>query len=145
MKRTRNWTAGVMVIALAAFTANVTTVSASSLPAKDSKKWVAPAEAKKLKNPLPASKEIINLGKQTYQLQCATCHGTLGKGDGMAGKFLPVKPANFLLPEFQKQTDGEIFWKITHGKSPMPAFKDLLTEEQRWQLVHYLRTFKKSK
>jgi mono/diheme cytochrome c family protein len=40
-----------------------------------------------------------------------------------------------------EMTDGEIFWKMGEGKLPMPAFKKRLTDEQRWQLVNYLRTF----
>ena len=38
-------------------------------------------------------------------------------------------------------TDGEIFWKISEGRAPMPGFKKQLSEEDRWQLVHYLRAF----
>jgi mono/diheme cytochrome c family protein len=38
-------------------------------------------------------------------------------------------------------TDGEIFWKMTEGRKPMPSFKKQLTDEQRWQLVNFLRTF----
>ena len=37
-------------------------------------------------------------------------------------------------------TDGELFWKISHGRRPMPAFQDKLTERERWQLVDYIRT-----
>ena len=36
-------------------------------------------------------------------------------------------------------TDGELFWKISHGRRPMPAFHDKLTEQERWQLVDYIR------
>jgi mono/diheme cytochrome c family protein len=38
-------------------------------------------------------------------------------------------------------TDGEIFYQISEGRKPMPAFKRKLTEEQRWQLVLYVRSF----
>ena len=36
--------------------------------------------------------------------------------------------------------DGEIYWKITEGRKPMPSFKNQLSDEQRWQLVNFLRT-----
>ncbi|MDQ7065388.1 MAG: c-type cytochrome [candidate division KSB1 bacterium] len=145
MKYNRKKIGNLLLIVFVILISYIVPVQASSRPSSDSKGWTAPTEAKKLKNPIPATKDIIQLGKKIYQLQCATCHGTSGKGDGMAGKFLPKKPANFLLPEFQKQTDGEIFWKITHGRTPMPAFKDILSEEQRWQIVRYLRTLKPKK
>ena len=41
------------------------------------------------------------------------------------------------------RTDGEIFWQITHGRSPMPAFQGKLTDTERWQLVDYIRSLAK--
>ena len=40
-----------------------------------------------------------------------------------------------------RRTDGELFWQITRGRLPMPAFEDKLTDQERWQLVDYIRTF----
>ncbi len=52
-----------------------------------------------------------------------------------------VKPADFTDPHMiGEMPEGEIFWKISEGRRPMPSFKKQLTEEQRWQLVNYLRT-----
>ena len=39
-----------------------------------------------------------------------------------------------------QQTDGAIFWKLTEGKTPMPAWGETLSEEQRWSVVNYVRT-----
>jgi mono/diheme cytochrome c family protein len=39
----------------------------------------------------------------------------------------------------KKATDGELFWKITEGRPPMPSYEHQLSETQRWQLVNYLR------
>ncbi len=39
-----------------------------------------------------------------------------------------------------EMTDGEIFWKMTEGRKPMPSFKKQLSDEQRWQLVNFVRT-----
>ena len=82
-------------------------------------------------------------GKKLYNQMCAVCHGAKGKGDGVAGAALNPKPTNFTSASVQAQTDGAIFWKITEGRSPMASYKTILKEEQRWQLVNYLRTFKK--
>ena len=55
-----------------------------------------------------------------------------------------VKPADLTDAHMMSEmTDGEIFWKISEGRQPMPSFKKQLSEEQRWQMVHYLRTFAK--
>jgi mono/diheme cytochrome c family protein len=55
-----------------------------------------------------------------------------------------VKPANFHDPKIQKQKDGSLFWKLSNGKGNMPPFKEALNEEQRWQLVVFLRELGKS-
>ncbi|MCZ6765924.1 MAG: cytochrome c, partial [bacterium] len=48
---------------------------------------------------------------------------------------------DFTSAEMNKQSDGELFWKITTGKPPMPTFGQILSDEQRWLVVRYLRTF----
>lgn len=104
--------------------------------------WVAPDEAKKLKNPVPADDASIAAGKATYTAKCASCHGDAGKGDGDDAMMYSVKPADFTDAHMMAEmTDGEIFWKMGEGKLPMPSFKKRLTDEQRWQLVNYIRTF----
>ncbi|GBD87359.1 cytochrome c6 [bacterium BMS3Abin03] len=106
-------------------------------------KWIAPAFAKSIKNPLKGDKSSVKLGKELYVQQCATCHGESGTGNGPSARFLEKHPRNFTEKEFKSQADGEIFWKITTGNPPMPSFKGMLTKEQRWQLVNYIRTFSK--
>jgi len=106
--------------------------------------WKAPTSAKTLENPLAKFKsnaKITSLSKSLYTQQCATCHGDSGLGDGSSARFLEKHPRNLTTTEFQSQTDGEIFWKINNGNSPMPTFKDILTEKQMWMVVNYLRTF----
>lgn len=105
--------------------------------------WVAPKSADNLKNPFKESQAAIGKGKITYQQMCAICHGEKGKGDGMAGMSLKPRPANFTSEKVQNQTDGALYWKLTTGRAPMAAYKDILSEQERWQLVSYLRTFKK--
>jgi mono/diheme cytochrome c family protein len=73
---------------------------------------------------------------------CAQCHGEQGKGDGPDAPMYDVVPTNFTDAHMMAEmTDGEIFWKVSEGRRPMPSFKKRLTEEQRWQVVNYLRTF----
>lgn len=105
--------------------------------------WIAPKEADQIENPLKGNVDATKAGKKLYQQQCVVCHGDSGKGDGVAGLALNPKPASFKSEEVQNETDGAIFWKITTGRPPMAAYKDLLTEEQRWQLVNYIRTLSK--
>ena len=110
---------------------------------KNNNEWKAPKEAEQLTNPFEGDTEAIKAGKKLYKQQCAICHGDSGKGDGVAGMSLNPKPTNFTSEKVQGETDGALFWKLTNGKAPMAAYKEILTEEQRWQLINYLRTFSK--
>lgn len=111
-----------------------------SYEAVQQQKWVAPASADKIQNPLKGDAKAAASGKKTYKMLCFVCHGPKGKGDGMAGAGLTPKPTNFTTEEFQSQTDGAIYWKITEGRTPMASYKTALPEKKRWELVNYLRT-----
>lgn len=102
--------------------------------------WKISARKAKKPNPIPADAKSIAAGKTVYIKECFSCHGTTGKGDGPAAKDLKVSPGDLSHPKMWKQTDGELFWKTTEGREPMPAYEKLLTEEQRWQSVNYIRT-----
>ncbi len=107
------------------------------------KVWLAPQSAKSMDNPLQGNAAATAEGKKIFNQFCAVCHGDKGKGDGIGGTTLNPKPRNFSLPKTQDQADGEFFWKLTEGRPPMASYKNILTATQRWQLVNYIRTFKK--
>jgi mono/diheme cytochrome c family protein len=98
--------------------------------------WVAPADAKAMKNPVKG----VGNAKKSVETNCVSCHGPMGKGDGPAAAALPPpKPANWTSAAVQKETDGEIFWKMSNGRGAMPPWKHL-PEQERWEIVNYIRT-----
>ena len=101
--------------------------------------WLAPDETNGNKSPFTINDEVEVRGGKLYDQYCRTCHGETGQGDGAAGSGLNPKPANFHRKKIQSQSDGALFYKISTGRGPMPTFKNSLTEEQRWQLVAYIR------
>ena len=101
--------------------------------------WKAPDRAARKKNPVPVSEESIQRGKQIYVRECQDCHGPGGKGDGPAAKDMPESP-DLGVSRVQKQTDGELFYKISAGRKPMPGAEKTLTDEQRWHVVNYTRS-----
>ena len=104
--------------------------------------WKIPEEAKQKKNPVPANDSMLAAAKSTYTDKCKSCHGEKGDGKGSDADMYSPSPSDFTDADMMTDmTDGEIFWKISEGRRPMPSFKNRLTEEQRWQLVNYLRTF----
>jgi len=104
--------------------------------------WKAPARAARKKNPIPAEEKSIATGKAIYTAQCLSCHGPAGHGDGPAAKDLNPKPRNLSDPKIQEQSDGSIFWKLTEGRKPMPTFDKLISEDDRWHVINYVRTLK---
>jgi mono/diheme cytochrome c family protein len=107
-------------------------------------KALIPAEAKKLVNPIAPSAAVLQASKPVYLEQCANCHGETGKGNGPDAMMYDPSPSDFTdAAAMAKFTDGEFFYQITEGKKPMPSFKKRLTQEQRWQLVLFVRSFSK--
>jgi len=104
--------------------------------------WGTAAKARKLVNPVPPNPRDIAAGMQIYRNHCQKCHGRDGDGKGEKAPELSASPHDFTdAHEMHTWKDGELFWVITNGHRPMPAFRDKLTEEERWQAVDYIRTF----
>jgi copper transport protein len=103
---------------------------------------VADAYRKSLPNPVPADVASLDRGRTVYA-QCVACHGATGRGDGPAGRTLLPRPADFRVHMAAGHTDRQLFDWITHGVdgTAMPAFGELLDEQQRWDAINYIRTF----
>lgn len=104
--------------------------------------WKVPKIAKKIKNPLPSTKLALKLGEKLFAQNCETCHGETGIGDGPSAKFLGEKLPDLTSKSVQSQVDGVLFYKITKGRAPMPAFRTILSSKQRWTVIDYIRTLK---
>lgn len=95
------------------------------------------------------SPELLSAGRQVYdRLQCASCHGAEGKGDGAAVKTLqddsgfPIAPRNFTTGPFKGGADvADLFMRISTGMegTPMTSYGQL-SETERWQLAYYVRS-----
>jgi hypothetical protein len=105
-----------------------------------------PDEFASLTNSFGGSQDAITSGQEIYELNCATCHGPEGAGDGPGSVGLDPKPANLGDSEMMHDlSDGYLFWRVTKGgamepfNSVMPSWEGL-SEEQRWQVISYVRT-----
>jgi len=107
-----------------------------------------PSQYEGLTNAFAGDAAAIAEGKQIYDKNCATCHGTGGAGDGPTAAVLTPPPADFTDADMmQSTTDGYLFWRVSDGgggepyNSAMPAWKGTLTEDEIWQVIAYVKTF----
>ncbi|TAL72512.1 MAG: cytochrome c [Bacteroidetes bacterium] len=107
------------------------------------KPWVVPANFKSMKNPVAVSDASTKAGQVLYAKTCAACHGKTGLGDGPKAKSLKTAATNFSKAESQNQTDGEHFYKTKTGRGDMPKYEGKLSDDDIWNIVNYVRTFKK--
>jgi mono/diheme cytochrome c family protein len=131
----------IALVAIAASIGITVGLSVRGDDAGSSSEWKAPARAAKKKNPIPADAKSIAAGKDVYMHQCRSCHGDSGKGDGPAAKDTNPKPKDLGTQIVADQSDGALFWKITEGKKPMPSFEKLISEDERWEAINFVRTF----
>jgi len=104
-----------------------------------------PAAYADQRDPLPAAPRVISEGKGLFLANCSACHGNQGEGNGPAAAEMSPPPANLRwLVRRPMAGDGYLMWAISEGGAQlgtgMPAFKDALSETDRWKIVRFLRT-----
>jgi mono/diheme cytochrome c family protein len=107
-----------------------------------SQDWTVDADKAKKVSPFLFTDTTVRNGEQLFQRNCLSCHGEPTKANfNKELKPVPGDPAGV---KFQQQSDGTIFTKMTMGRSPMPEFRNILSEDERWYIVSYIRSFNKS-
>jgi len=102
-----------------------------------------PEEAAAMPNPIAISDASVAAGQATFAQYCVACHGVQGEGDGPGAAGLSPKPADLHADHVQGLSDGALLYVITHGRegTAMAAWESILSEQQRWEVVNFLRTF----
>jgi putative copper resistance protein D len=129
-RRHRPWAIGIGLAGLASFTMiTLRVLAVDAYPTT----YLRPA--------VPYAALSIANGARLYQENCAECHGVHGYGDGPTAVSLARRPADLTAKHTADHTAGDMFWWLTHGiaRSPMPAFGDALSAEDRWDLINFLR------
>jgi len=118
-------------------------VGMSDEQSSSKEKWTAPAAETRKKNPVAVSESSLTAGQKVYVKRCLACHGKAGNGDGPDAADLGIHPAKLSDPAVREETDGELFWKITVGKKPMPNYGTRLSPTDRWNVINYIRSLAK--
>ncbi len=108
------------------------------------------ATAEIMGNPFPLTEKGLDKGKELYNVYCGICHGEKGDGngylvadktkDGQAKYAYPNQPSVLINDEYKASNEGRFYHVIMHGKNVMGAYKDKLSFEERWQVIHYIRS-----
>ena len=106
-------------------------------------KDMATAE-KDLANQIRSHPKVIEKGKVLYGTFCAVCHGLNGKGEGTLSNAYVAPVPDITRAEMRSRADGFYFLKITKGGPMMPSYGHAIDPEERWQIIHYLRTLQKN-
>ena len=145
---------GLAVLATVAFTVWVSikkgfsTREAPSLPevavARRFRQWAMPASAANLKNPVPATPEMLQHGLEHWADHCAICHGNDGSGKTTIGMNLYPKAPDMKGQDTQSLSDGELYYIIRNGvrMTGMPAWgkpEDGEHDHETWMLVLFIR------
>lgn len=106
--------------------------------------WMSPEKESARANPIKRDNNSIARGSSLYNKYCASCHGAKARGNGPAGKALNPKPSD-LKQMSGNHPDGDFAWKIANGRSAMPAWKNILSRNQIWDLVNYIQSLSATK
>jgi mono/diheme cytochrome c family protein len=104
-----------------------------------------PEEFRDLQNPLEGTSQATEQGEIIYQVNCASCHGVSGRGDGVVASSIEPRPTN-LAADHENLSDGYLYWRIYAGgafepfRSVMPGWRSLLSEEDIWKVITYIRS-----
>lgn len=108
------------------------------LPVSAQEVWEVPAADKSKLSPITFTEDTQKMGEDVFSRNCKSCHGNPGKADFIA---LVPSPGDPAAEKFQKNMDGEFFYKVRTGRGSMPSFKSILTTTEVWQVISYLRSF----
>lgn len=110
----------------------------------EKKPWEIPDKYKSMENPHKGDKELLRVGKMMYAKHCKSCHGNKGLGDGPRAKQLETSMDDLSGADFQKYSDGAVYYMSIIGRDEMPNFeKEIPDEEDRWAVVNYIRKLAK--
>lgn len=98
-------------------------------------------------NSIQDLENVLGKGKELYEIYCSSCHGKAADGNGQlyASGVYPAAPQNFMKDELIASTDGRYYHAIMHGKNVMLSHADKLSHDERWKVIHYIRSLQAAK
>ncbi len=97
-----------------------------------------------LANPFESTEDNLTEGEDKFNTYCSPCHGYFGEGDSRLNNLFP-NPPTLHSEKVREWTDGRIYHVMTDGQNVMPAYDKIVTRDERWKIVLYIRALQKAK
>jgi len=95
--------------------------------------------------PFPVTLEVLQRGRERYNIYCAPCHSQVGDGNGfIPSRGFARKPPSYHIPRLQKEPLGYFYDVITNGFGIMPDYASQIPPRDRWNIVAYVRALQLS-
>jgi mono/diheme cytochrome c family protein len=95
--------------------------------------------------PFPVTMEVLQRGRERFNIYCVPCHSRLGDGNGIVpSRGFPKKPPSFHIERLRKAPLGYFFDVMTHGFGLMPDYSTQIAPRDRWMIVAYIRALQLS-
>ncbi len=95
--------------------------------------------------PFPVTKEVLERGRERFNIYCAPCHSRIGDGNGFVpSRGFSRKPPSYHIPRLQKAPLGYFFDVMTNGFGIMPDYASQITPQDRWNIIAYIRALQLS-
>ena len=133
-----------MTILARLFAVSTAVLVSSAVLVHSQSNWQIPAAAKTEKSPLKPAPDVVKKGRALFTSRCQKCHGPLGKGDGPDADS-KNKPADLTASKADLNPDGVLFYKVFNGQPPkMPAFKGLMSRDEIWTVLEYIKSLRQA-
>jgi mono/diheme cytochrome c family protein len=94
--------------------------------------------------PVPVTRQVLNRGRERFDIYCAPCHGRLGDGDGMVVKRGLKRPPSYHIDRLREAPDGYFFDVMSSGFGAMPSYASRIETADRWAITAYIRALQAS-
>jgi len=94
--------------------------------------------------PFPVTRQVLERGRERYNIFCMPCHGELGDGNGMVAQRGYLRPPSFHDDRLRQAPAGHFFNVITNGLGGMPDYAEQIAVDDRWKIIAYIRALQLS-
>jgi mono/diheme cytochrome c family protein len=95
-------------------------------------------------SPVAISPQLLERGRERYDIYCAPCHSKVGDGTGIIAQKGFMPPPNLHQDLYRNYPDGQIYNVISNGIRNMPSYKHMIPHQDRWAIVSYVRALQRS-